>query len=105
MRYGKKKALPFYNSPVWRKVRKAVLARDHYLCQICLKRGVLEPAVIVHHIAHLKDRPDKELDEDNLQSVCAACHNRLHPEKGKQQEEPKRRKARVIQARANPEII
>jgi 5-methylcytosine-specific restriction enzyme A len=40
-----------------------------------------------------------------LQSVCAACHNRLHPEKGKQQEEPKRRKARVIQARANPEII
>ncbi|MDR6227560.1 hypothetical protein [Desmospora profundinema] len=30
---------------------------------------------------HLKDNPDRALEADNLESVCAACHNQLHPEK------------------------
>lgn len=100
-----KKALPFYNSPAWRKAREIVLIRDNFLCQPCLKDGVLEQARIVHHIDHLKDSPDKALDEDNLESVCAACHNKLHPEKGSgEQKEEREVKARVIRTRANREV-
>jgi 5-methylcytosine-specific restriction endonuclease McrA len=35
----------------------------------------------VHHIEHLDKRPDLALDNDNLESLCADCHNREHPEK------------------------
>jgi 5-methylcytosine-specific restriction endonuclease McrA len=65
---------------------------------------VLTPANIVHHIEHLGDNPDKALSLDNLESVCAACHNQLHPEKagGKATERKvRRRKARVIKMVGN----
>jgi 5-methylcytosine-specific restriction enzyme A len=100
----RKKADPFYNSSTWRMARKRVLMRDHYLCQRCLEKGILAPATVVHHVYHLKDHPEKALDEANLQSVCAVCHNRLHPEKGKSVQQSKPRKARVIQANPNTEI-
>jgi 5-methylcytosine-specific restriction enzyme A len=99
-----KKTHPFYNSPTWRKARKRVLTRDHHLCQRCLQKEMLTPATVVHHIHHLKDQPEKALDEENLQSVCAVCHNRLHPEKGKSVKQSRPRKARVIRASANSEV-
>jgi 5-methylcytosine-specific restriction enzyme A len=99
-----KKTHPFYHSPTWRRARKRTLTRDHHLCQCCLQKGVLTSAEIVHHIHHLQDHPEKALDESNLQSVCAVCHNRLHPEKGKRIQPTKQRKARVIQANPNTEI-
>jgi 5-methylcytosine-specific restriction enzyme A len=99
-----KKVHLFYNSPTWRRAREWVLIRDHYLCQQCLQKGVLTPAEIVHHIHHLQDHPERALDESNLQSVCARCHNQLHPEKGKSVQPTKPKKARVIQSDANTEI-
>jgi 5-methylcytosine-specific restriction enzyme A len=99
-----KKVHPFYNSSTWRLARKRVLTRDHYLCQRCLQKDVLTPAEIVHHIHHLQDHPEQALDESNLQSVCARCHNQLHPEKGKPMQSSKQKKARVIQSDANTEI-
>jgi len=100
-----KKALPFYNSSVWRRARKRVLVRDNYLCQRCLHNGRLSPAVIVHHIEHLSEHPDKALFEENLESVCTSCHNKLHPEKGQTEIKPmKTRKARIIQSQANEEV-
>ena len=77
-RYTGKKADPFYLSANWRRLRKAALERDHYLCQRCKRR----PATVVHHRIPVKDCPDKMRDLDNLESVCAMCHNLLHPEKG-----------------------
>jgi 5-methylcytosine-specific restriction enzyme A len=100
-----KKTHPFYNSSTWRKARERALTRDHYLCQRCLQKGVLTPAEIIHHIDCIKDHPEKALDEANLQSVCTTCHNRLHPEKGKRIQPSKQKKARVIQANPNTEII
>lgn len=78
VRYGGKKADPFYTSKSWRKLRKAVLERDCYLCQRCRKR----PAAIVHHIVPIRDDRELMRQMDNLESVCALCHNQLHPEKG-----------------------
>ena len=95
----------FYKSKAWIKCREAVLARDNYLCQRCLKKGILKSADVVHHIEHLQDNPGRAFDESNLESVCAACHNRLHPEKGRRETNKmkRKRKARIIRSVPNDE--
>ena len=72
----------FYNSATWQRIREAVLARDNHLCQNCLRQGILTPANVVHHIKKLEDAPNKALDMDNLETICTACHNLVHPDKG-----------------------
>lgn len=71
----------FYKSSAWEKKRLEILERDNYECQVCKEEGGFAPATTVHHILHLENRPDLALDDDNLLSVCAACHNREHPER------------------------
>jgi 5-methylcytosine-specific restriction protein A len=71
----------FYNSASWALTRKAVLARDKHLCQTCLQKGILTPASTVHHKVPIEDAPEKALDMDNLETICRACHNLVHPEK------------------------
>lgn len=73
----------FYDSAKWKRKREKILRRDNYMCRECRKYGKLTPAQHVHHIQHLEDRPDLALVDENLESVCIACHNKLHPEKGK----------------------
>ena len=75
----------FYVSPAWRARRKQVLALDRYECQRCKARGRYARAVVVHHVAHLKERPDLALSvfgDDGqtrqLVSVCKQCHEMLH---------------------------
>lgn len=77
--YAGKKADPFYLSESWRRLRREVLERDHYLCQRC-KRN---PATVVHHIIPRKERPELSRELSNLESVCDACHNALHPERAR----------------------
>jgi 5-methylcytosine-specific restriction endonuclease McrA len=36
----------------------------------------------VHHIKHLEDYPELAFDDNNLISLCSACHRKMHPEKG-----------------------
>ena len=71
----------FYVSKAWRRKKKAILRRDHYQCQLCKRYGRLTEAKIVHHKLELAEYPELALDDDNLISVCRACHNKLHPEK------------------------
>ena len=71
----------FYKSSAWEKKRLEILERDNYECQVCKEEGGFAPATTVHHLKHLEDRLDLALDDDNLVSVCAACHNREHPER------------------------
>jgi 5-methylcytosine-specific restriction endonuclease McrA len=71
----------FYHSRSWKKMRAAVLRRDGYRCQRCKRYGRLRQATTVHHIKHLDEYPELAMEPDNLVSVCAACHNELHPEK------------------------
>lgn len=83
----------FYSSAAWIHKRAEILRRDNYECQECKKRiavaardGVqlrgrdcwIHRAVTVHHIKHLREFPELALDENNLESVCVDCHNRLH---------------------------
>lgn len=72
----------FYKSSRWRRVRAAVLKRDKYLCRRCSRYGRLREATTVHHIVHLNEDFSKAFDMSNLISLCAECHNLLHPEKG-----------------------
>jgi 5-methylcytosine-specific restriction endonuclease McrA len=72
----------FYESKAW-KIRKAqVFRRDGYLCQYCKRYGRIREAKIVHHIKHLDEYPELALEPKNLVSLCIACHNKEHPEKG-----------------------
>lgn len=71
-----------YNSKRWKMKRQYILHRDGYLCQECRKYGKNTEAKIVHHIKEVEDHPELALINSNLVSVCASCHNKIHPEKG-----------------------
>lgn len=70
-----------YNNSSWRKLRDTYM-HEHPLCEECLSKGKITPAVDVHH----KDSPfkgatvnyNKLLDYNNLMSVCKECHNMIH---------------------------
>lgn len=72
----------FYKTKAWERKRARILRRDGYLCQNCKRYGRMRPATTVHHILHYEDRPDLALTDSNLISLCDACHNKSHPEKG-----------------------
>lgn len=71
----------FYKSPEWAAKRREVLERDRYECQRCKEQGGYSRGNTVHHIEPLESKPELALAEDNLVTVCAACHNVLHPER------------------------
>lgn len=72
----------FYTSRKWKNFRKRVMIRDEYTCQRCKRYGRVTPAREVHHIKHLEDFPELAFDPSNCISLCKACHNMQHPEKG-----------------------
>lgn len=85
----------FYWWPEWsgaQGLRGDVLRLDMNECQLCKARGRYSKATIVHHVKHLRDRPDLALSlfdpdtgERQLISVCKTCHEREHPESLRQQ--------------------
>lgn len=64
----------FYRSTAWRKLRAEQMRRQP-LCERCLVQGRHTPARIVDHICPV-NQGGAPLDLENLQSLCAACHNR-----------------------------
>ena len=44
--------------------------------------GLKSPSTVHFHIKHLEDFPELAYDNDNLISLCSACHRKRHPEKG-----------------------
>ena len=78
----------FYKSAAWLRKRAKILRRDKYLCVECRRYnrrgadGLPIAAYTVHHIVPLEIDPSKKLDDKNLRSLCRACHNKAHPEKG-----------------------
>lgn len=56
----------------WRKLRVLILQRDHYICQNC---GT--PAGASAHVDHIIPlSAGGENTDDNLQTLCHACHSR-----------------------------
>lgn len=84
--------IEFYKSDDWIELRADVLEEYHNECQECLKRGIVTRAECVHHVNHVRNRPDLALsktytDKDGnehqqLIPLCNPCHNIMHPEKG-----------------------
>lgn len=79
--------IQFYKSAAWKHLRARVLKMDRNECQMCRAQGNYSKAVTVHHVHHVRDRPDLALSlydengERNLVSLCKQCHNKVHPEK------------------------
>lgn len=61
----------YLQSPIWASRRAAVLQRDKYLCQGCLRRR----AEHVHHLTY--DHCFNELAFE-LISLCVECHKKIH---------------------------
>ena len=57
------------NRKDWERVRRFVLDRDSWRCQVCHKAGMLE----VDHILGLEYGGD-EVNPANLQTLCVRCH-------------------------------
>lgn len=73
-----------YNTPEWRRARRAVLQRDSdRFCRICSPQGensvVLIPSVEVDHIVPRREwvaAGGDFCDPSNLQGLCKRCHSR-----------------------------
>lgn len=83
------KEASFYDWPEWDSRRREVFALDRNECVLCRDRWHrVRQAQLVHHVRHLKDRPDLALSvvdpdtgERQLVSLCRACHEDEHPER------------------------
>lgn len=72
----------FYNTKGWDKCRKAFKQERGGLCEVCLSKGLIVPAVHIHHKIpitpeNLND-PSITLSFDNLMSLCEECHAEQH---------------------------
>lgn len=70
-----------YTCEKWKRKRNKILKRDGYQCVRCRRYGKNVEAKIVHHIKEADLYPELAWTDSNLESVCMACHNKLHPEK------------------------
>lgn len=74
----------------WDKQRRRILARDHSLCQPCLKQGRIHAGTEVDHIlsraiAHARGWTGDQIEsDDNLQAINTVCHKvKTHAEQGR----------------------
>ena len=80
----------FYSWKAWKRLSEYVRTRiDNSECQKCKAMGKCTTEdLVVHHIKHLRDRPDLALSiwdpdtkERQLVTVCRSCHEVEHPER------------------------
>lgn len=67
-----KKALAFYLKPEWRVLVSRLIAKRGRKCEKCGAQGV---RIYGDHVVELKDG-GAELDEGNIELLCAPCHGR-----------------------------
>jgi len=71
-----------YNNTRWRKLRDAKL-QQYPLCEVCLAKGIITPAIDIHHIDSFMNydglkRLEKAYNFANLLSICKECHQKIH---------------------------
>jgi 5-methylcytosine-specific restriction endonuclease McrA len=72
----------FYSTPEWKALRRRAVARDRFTCTKCGAPVHAKGASRVDHIVPVKARPDLALTLGNLRTLCVACDNKRHAEKG-----------------------
>ena len=72
----------FYGSNAWRKCRNDYWQKRKGLCERCLAKGIIKHGDQVHHKKRLTlnniNDPKVSLNEDNLELLCAECHEEEH---------------------------
>jgi len=63
----------------WKKFRKRILRRDHFLCQRCLIKYNFYNAdnLTVHHIIARIHSPELSFEPNNLITLCQTCNSQL----------------------------
>ncbi|SES05786.1 HNH endonuclease signature motif containing protein [Rhizobium sp. NFR03] len=69
----------FYDTARWKRMRTHQLTLEP-LCRFCLEAEDVTAANVVDHITAHKGSEDLFFDPDNLQSLCAPCHDRIKRE-------------------------
>jgi len=77
----------FYKSKTWQKCRASYIKSVGGMCEDCLKKGIVRPGQIVHHIINITEQnindPSITLDWSNLRYVCRDCHASEHSTEGR----------------------
>lgn len=63
----------FYDSRQWKVLREMCLAKDPF-CVECLRIGIYKVSTVADHRIAINDGGSMT-DLDNLQGLCASCHN------------------------------
>lgn len=69
----------FRSTSRWQRAAASAIARDRGLCLACAHGDparLTSERLSVHHIVPLREDWSLRLDEDNLASLCPACHER-----------------------------
>lgn len=71
-----------YSSKKWKLMRLAYIDQ-HPLCEICQQKGIISPAVDVHHRISFTDfeglqRLEMAYNPQNLMALCKECHTNIH---------------------------
>ena len=72
----------FYKSHEWKALRIRCLKRDRWTCVNCGASVRALGQSRVNHKLSRKQRPDLALSLSNLETLCVACDNAHHSEKG-----------------------
>ena len=67
----------YYHTYEWKNISKYIKFKYGYLCQECLKKGIITKAKDVHHIKPLHLYFELRNIETNLIPVCDLCHRKL----------------------------
>lgn len=82
---AKEFAKQFYSSKQWQNARESYAKEQRYLCENCLRNGLISAGEIVHHKTELTPEnindPDITLNPDNLEMLCRRCHSAVHNKK------------------------
>ena len=60
--------------PKWKAIKRRIMERDGWLCQVCKSSGKLSTATEVDHVNPLSLGGTDA--DDNLQAICQSCHKR-----------------------------
>lgn len=66
----------FYNSGIWKKLRRKFLI-SHIYCDECLKQGKYSLSNTVHHSLGFNSM-ETFLDQSKWVALCSSCHSKIH---------------------------